>query len=92
VSPGGPAAHAHIGVSTAGLNGVASARESRPWRVVELFDVWVAAAVDAREAYDAWRATPGRIAFTTYRAAQDRADAAQDRLANMVRSTAGEGR
>jgi hypothetical protein len=91
VTPGGQAAQAHIAAMAAGRGGVASARGSRRWQVIELFDAWVAAAADAREAYDAWRATPGRVGFTVYRAAQDRADAAQDRLANTVRSTPSEG-
>ena len=66
----------------------------RSWRrqVIDAFDGWVAAAAEAREAYDAWRATPGRVAFTVYRAAQDRADAAQDRLANTIRVTGSQGR
>ena len=42
---------------------------------------WAAAEADAALAYDAWLATRDRVAFTVYRAAADRADAAQDALA-----------
>ncbi|MGH3639447.1 MAG: hypothetical protein ACRDUX_10485 [Mycobacterium sp.] len=41
---------------------------------------WHAAHQDASRALAAWRAWPGREGFSTYRAAQDRADAAQDAL------------
>ena len=43
--------------------------------------VWGAARAEANLAYDAWRATGGRDAYTTYRAAEDRADAAEQALA-----------
>jgi hypothetical protein len=90
MTPGGQAAQAHAAATEAGLDRVAAAQGSRRWQVIELFDAWVAAAADAREAYDAWRAIPGRGGFTVYRAAQDRADAAQDRLANAFGSTSSE--
>ncbi|HEU4656195.1 MAG TPA: hypothetical protein VFR97_01655 [Capillimicrobium sp.] len=41
---------------------------------------WRAAEEDATRALEAWRAHPGREAFAAFRAAQDRADAAQDAL------------
>jgi hypothetical protein len=41
---------------------------------------WRAAHDDASRALDSWRAWPGAEAFAAYRAAQDRADAAQDAL------------
>jgi hypothetical protein len=46
---------------------------------------WAAAEADAALAYDAWRSTPDRASFTVYRAAADRADAAQDALAAFCR-------
>jgi hypothetical protein len=49
--------------------------------VAELQTVWSAARAEANLAYDAWRATGGDRAYATYRAAEDRADAAEDALA-----------
>jgi len=45
-----------------------------------LLAAWRAAHAEASDALEAWRAWPGRDAFATYRAAQDRADAAQDAI------------
>jgi hypothetical protein len=42
---------------------------------------WRRAQADAREAYEHWRRSGGATAFAAYRAAQDRADSAQDELA-----------
>ena len=42
------------------------------------------ARAEANLALDAWRAAPGREAYTAYRAAEDRADAAQDALAHLA--------
>jgi hypothetical protein len=42
---------------------------------------WRAAHDEATQALEAWRRTPGAEAFAAFRAAQDRADAAQDALA-----------
>lgn len=47
----------------------------------ELFAVWSVARAEANLAYDAWQTTPGSENYTIYRAAEDRADAAQDALA-----------
>jgi hypothetical protein len=47
----------------------------------ELFTLWSVARAEANLALDAWRAAPGTEAYTSYRAAEDRADAAQDALA-----------
>ena len=47
----------------------------------ELFVVWGAAQAEANLAYDAWCGRPGAEAYTVYRAAEDRADAAQAALA-----------
>ena len=47
----------------------------------ELFVLWSAARAEANTAYDAWCARPGAEAYAVYRAAEDRADAAEERLA-----------
>lgn len=46
----------------------------------ELLAAWRAADAEAGRALAAWRAAPGADAFAAFRAAQDRADAAQDAL------------
>lgn len=51
----------------------------------ELFAMWSAARAEANSAYDDWSATPNRDAFRSYRAAEERADAAQDALAEACR-------
>ena len=56
---------------------VFSAARRRP---DELFVIWSAARAEANLALDAWRARPGREAYLVYRAAEDRADAAEDAL------------
>ena len=43
----------------------------------ELFVLWSAARAEANIAYDAWRDAPGRTSYAVYRAAEDRADAAE---------------
>ena len=55
------------------------------WMFGELEFVRREAQIDAQLAYDAWRELPGRDGYAVYRAAQDRADAAQDQLAGWVR-------
>ena len=47
----------------------------------ELFVVWSAARAEANIAYDAWCACPGGEGYAIYRAAEDRADAAEATLA-----------
>jgi hypothetical protein len=48
----------------------------------ELFALWSAARAEANVAYDAWCARPGDAdAYVVYRAAEDRADAAEAALA-----------
>lgn len=47
----------------------------------ERFVVWSAARAEANLAYEAWCARPGADAYTVYRAAEDRADAAEADLA-----------
>ncbi len=44
-------------------------------------DAWRDAHEDAAAAYRAWLRAPTPVAYATYRAAQDREDAAQDALA-----------
>ena len=56
--------------------------------VAELQTVWSAARAEANLAYDAWRATGGHSAYATYRAAEDRADAAEDTLAAACSTSA----
>jgi hypothetical protein len=49
----------------------------------ELFTVWSAARAEANLAYEAWCALPGPDAYAVYRAAEDRADAAEQALAHI---------
>jgi hypothetical protein len=58
------------------------------WRLDELRVVWSAARAEANLAYEAWRGRGGAEAYAVYRAAEDRADAAEDTLA--IASTASE--
>ncbi|HEY7077180.1 MAG TPA: hypothetical protein VH418_17505 [Solirubrobacteraceae bacterium] len=46
----------------------------------ELFALWSAARAEANLAYDAWCGSPGADAYAVYRAAEDRADAAEAAL------------
>jgi hypothetical protein len=46
-----------------------------------VFVMWSAARAEANLAYDAWCASPGAEAYAVYRAAEDRADAAESALA-----------
>ena len=50
------------------------------WIHDELRDAWRDAQAEAVAAYSGWRNAPGAPAYAVYRAAQDRADAAQDML------------
>ena len=50
------------------------------WLRDELSDAWWAAQAEARAAYDYWRELPGANGHAVYRAAQDRADEAQNAL------------
>jgi hypothetical protein len=59
------------------------------WSKVDRFwYAWDEAQVEAEQAYEAWCGEPGRHAYVVYRAAQDRADAAQDALARCSDSAA----
>lgn len=51
----------------------------------ELFALWSAARAEANLAYDAWCRRPGAEGYVTYRAAEDRADAAEVDLARASR-------
>lgn len=53
-------------------------------RLEEEFVVWSAARAKANDAYDAWCGNPCRLAYAVYRAAEDRADAAETELANLT--------
>ena len=50
-------------------------------RVTELFAIWSAARAEANDAYDRWRDRAGGEGYAVYRAAEDRADAAEAALA-----------
>jgi len=49
----------------------------------ERYALWSVARAEANLAYDGWRAAPGPDTYAAYRAAEDRADAAQDALAEL---------
>ena len=49
----------------------------------ETFVLWSAARAEANVAYEDWCAHPGRDRYAVYRAAEDRADAAEAELALM---------
>jgi hypothetical protein len=51
----------------------------------ERFAVWSAARAEANLAYEAWCRSPGRNSYAVYRAAEDRADAAEDALLGSPR-------
>lgn len=70
------------------LDQVADTRELVLHRSTELgpawnavYDAWADAHEETEWAYAQWRVTGGSQAYTVYRAAQDREDAAQDALA-----------
>ncbi len=46
----------------------------------ELFAIWSAARAEANLAYEAWCERPGLDSYAVYRAAEDRADAAEQAL------------
>ncbi len=54
----------------------------------ELFVIWSAARAEGNLALDAWRARPGREAYLVYRAAEDRADAAEQALWDLTQPIA----
>ena len=50
----------------------------------QVFAVWAVARAEANLAYDVWAESPSAETYAIYRAAEDRADAAQDALADMA--------
>jgi acyl-CoA reductase-like NAD-dependent aldehyde dehydrogenase len=64
---------------------IAEAEYLRVW-LTEIRAGWEAAREEAQSALDAWRAAPGTTTYAVYRAAADRADAAQDELADALRA------
>ena len=50
----------------------------------EPFVIWREARLEANTAYAAWQSHPGRDTYLAYRAAEDRADAAEDSLSRAV--------
>ena len=72
----------HRNSRTAAINVMALAQEAdRGWFRDELAFAWRVAQDEAVAAYHAWREAPGQAAYAVYRAAQDRADQAQDAMA-----------
>jgi hypothetical protein len=64
------------------INVLALAEEAdRAWFRDELAFAWRVAEDEAAAAYRAWCAAPGAAGYAVYRAAQDRADQAQDTMA-----------
>jgi hypothetical protein len=54
----------------------------------EVFILWSAARAEANVAYDEWCAWPGDAeAYAVFRAAEDRADAAEAELAELAANT-----
>lgn len=49
----------------------------------ELYTLWSAARAEANLAYEAWCELPGAESYSVYRAAEDRADAAEQALARI---------
>jgi hypothetical protein len=63
-----------------------AAEADRLWFRDELAYARRTAHDEAVAAYEAWRESPGRTAYAVYRAAQDRADQAQDVLATAAQA------
>ena len=72
--------------STDNPSGIRAAPENAAaaWVRDEMAFAWRCAQDDAVAAYRAWCEAPGVVAYAAYRAAQDRADQAQDVLAASV--------
>jgi hypothetical protein len=73
------------------LGPVAVPEDELPFPVEELLFCWRDAAGEATCAYQLWRERSGAAAYAVYRAAADRADAAQGAL-SMSAAEAGMGR
>jgi hypothetical protein len=67
-----------------------AAEADAAWFADELEYAWRTAQDEAVAAYRAWRESPGSVEYAVYRAAQDRADQAQDVLAVSARIRSGE--
>jgi hypothetical protein len=61
--------------------------QSQAWTFYELAYLRREAQAEAELPYDVWSQLPGADGYAVYRAAQDRADAAQDQLAAWLRGT-----
>ena len=61
-----------------------AAEADAAWFRDELAYTWRTAQDEASVAYQAWQESPGAIGYAVYRAAQDRADKAQDVLAERA--------
>jgi len=57
-------------------------------RLEEVYVLWCAARAEANLAYDAWCGRPGAEAYLVYRAAEDRADAAEQALWDLTQPIA----
>jgi hypothetical protein len=57
-----------------------AAGATREWTLDEAHSAWREAHEQATVAYAGWRNGPGAVGYAVYRAAQDRADTAQDAL------------
>ena len=68
------------------IDTLAVAAADRLWFRDELAYARRTAQDEAVAAYEAWRESPGLVAYAAYRAAQDRADQAQDVLAAAARA------
>ena len=66
------------------VNILALAEADALWLRDELAFAWRTAQDEAVAAYYAWCESPGRTAYAVYRAAQDRADQAQEVLADTA--------
>ena len=66
------------------LGPLAEPEDELPFPVDELLFCWRDAADDAARALQLWRERPGAVAYAVYRAAADRADAAQAALSLSV--------
>jgi hypothetical protein len=72
----------HLNSEAPAIDVLALAEEAdRRWLRDELAFAWRMAQDEAVAAYRAWREAPGQAAYAVYRAAQDRADQAQDAMA-----------
>ena len=60
-------------------------RQPDGWKALELTHAWRTAHDAAHDAYEYWRGQRDADGFAIYRAAQDRADRAQDELATHFR-------